>query len=265
MVRSSVAEVDASFFLRFQHRTIDCRDGAETVEFSQGDSGFRLTYRGELIREVPTIAGMLAAVPQFLLRLEHPDRSLLAYAHAAAVCRGGHSILMPGPGGAGKSTLTAFLVARGFDYLGDDIIALAEDDGALLPLPTSLSIKSGSWDLVGQFFATLANRPSLFRYGRTMRYLEPEGNYQALTSAPSPSAIVFPAYKAGAPTRLSPLPPLQTMLRLVGAQAALLPPATEGRLAKLVEFVEQTPAYELTYSELPGALQAIEDLLASQN
>jgi hypothetical protein len=54
------------------------------------------------------------------------------------------------------------------------------------------------------------------------------------------------------------------MIRLLGAHVAFLAPATREKLEKFIRFVEQTPAYELTYSELPSAMGAIEDLLAAQ-
>ena len=102
------------------------------------------------------------------------------------------------------------------------------------------------------------------RYGRVIRYIEPQQNYATLRAAAAPSAILFPAYKVGEPTQLSPLKPMQTMILLLRAHVALLPPASEEKLAKFLRFVENTPAYELTYSELPSALKAIEDLLAAQ-
>jgi hypothetical protein len=200
---------------------------------------------------------------QLLLKLEHPNTALLAYCHAAAVCRDGQSLLMPGRSGAGKSTLTGYLVANGFAYLGDDINAIGEDDAALLPLPSCLSIKAGSWPLIEQYFPVLRQRPTLSRYGRNIRYLEPEQNYETMFAATAPSAIVFPAYSVGAATQLRTLPPLETMIRMVGAHTTIFVPATEAKIAKLIRFVEQTPAYELTYSELPEAMRAIEGLLST--
>ena len=49
--------------------------------------------------------------------------------HAAAVGWRGTSIVLPGPSGSGKSSLAAWLVNRGFDYLSDEIALLTKDDG----------------------------------------------------------------------------------------------------------------------------------------
>lgn len=263
-VRSSVPEVNESFFSRFRHRAVGNGKDADVLEVSRRDTTYCLIFRGSLLAEVTTVNAMMWCVIELLLNLEHSNTALLAYCHSAAVSKGNHRLLMPGRSGVGKSTLTAFLVVNGFAYVGDDVIAIGEDDGALLPLPTCLSIKSGSWPILEQFYPGLGQLPTLNRYGRSMRHVEPQHNYEVLQATSAPSAIVFPAYKEGNQTHLSPLPPLQTMIHLLGAHAALATPATEDKLRKLIRFVEQTPAYELTYSELPSALKAIEDLLAAQ-
>jgi hypothetical protein len=262
-VLSSVAETDASFFSRFGHRAVTDEDAEDVLEIAATDSGYRLTFRGDIVEEVATAIMANSRVIQLLLKLEHPNTALLAYCHAAAVCRDGQSLLMPGRSGAGKSTLTGYLVAHGFAYLGDDINAIGEEDAALLPLPSCLSIKAGSWPLIEKFFPVLRQRPTLSRYGRNIRYLEPEQNYETMFAANAPSAIVFPAYSVGAATQLRALPPLETMIRMVGAHTTIFVPATEAKIAKLIRFVENTPAYELTYSELPEAMRVIEGLLST--
>lgn len=262
-VLSSVPAAGESLFERFQHRRSSDPEDVEVLEIAARASGYRLTLGGQLIAAPATILQLLSRLVELLLSLEHPQRPLLASCHAAVVSRGGRSVLMPGSSGVGKSTLTAFLVANGFAYVGDDTIAIGEADLSLLPLPTCLSIKSGSWTLLTPVYPALADLPALNRCGRTLRYLAPRDNYQAIEAAVAPTAIVFPAYAAGEPARLRPLTPIETMIRLVGAHARLLQPASEARLARLVGFVEKTPAYELAYCELSGALTFIEDLLAS--
>lgn len=263
-VLSSVAELDESFFLRFQHRATEDDPDAETLEVSVSGSVYRMTFRGRVLGEAATIHQAMWQLVDLLLSLEHPQRAPLAYCHAGAVSRGGQSLLMPGGSGVGKSTLTAFLAAQGFSYLGDDGIAIGEDDMSLLPLPTCLSIKAGSWAVLEPYYPALPKLTTVNRYGRSIRYVDPHGSYESRPTAAAPSAIVFPVYCPGTSTRLIPLRPSQTMIQLLEAHARLLGSATKERLGKLVRFVERTPAYELNYSELPGAMSAIEDMLASQ-
>lgn len=266
-VLSEVVELDDSFFLRFQHRATDHSQGADILEILIGNGGptYRLKFRGIVISQAKTPLETMSRLTELLFGLEHPHQSSLAYFHAGAVSHGGRSLLMPGRSGAGKSTLTGFLAAHGFAYLGDDMIAIDVHDMALLPLTTCLSLKSGSWTVLEPFYPILPELATFNRYNRNVRYIVPQGGFESLPPAVSPSAIVFPAYCEGAEsTRLTALQPLQTMIHLLSSHARLAGPVTRVKLAKFVRFVEQTPAYELTYSTLPGAMNAIEELLASQ-
>lgn len=264
-ILSAIAELDESFFSRFQQRAMgDCHD-VQQLLIGRDGTVFRLTFDGIVVAEAKTIAQTVTLLVEFLFAMEHPHENLLAICHAGAVSRGGRSVLMAGSSGVGKSTLTGFLAAHGFAYLGDDGIAIS-DDLSLLPLPTCLSIKAGSWAVLEPLYPALPTLATINRYGRSIRYVTPQqGNYEPVQVATTPTAIVFPAYTEGMEsTRLTPLQPLQAMIHLLGAHARLSGPVTEVKLAKFVRFVEQTPAYELSYSELSGAMKAIETLLDSQ-
>ncbi len=141
-------------------------------------------------------------------------------------------------------------------------MALAEADQALHPLPSCLS--SGAGPVVDCLYPASREIPPVSGYGRRMRYVNPKDNYETVVNAVAPTFIVFPAYRTGEEARLITLPPLQTMVRMVGTYATLMAPAIEGKLARLIRFVEQTPAYELSHSELPDAMRVIEVLLAGQ-
>jgi hypothetical protein len=51
------------------------------------------------------------------------------------------------------------------------------------------------------------------------------------------------------------------MTRLLETNADLQRPVTEAMLAEFLRFVEQTPAFELVYRDLPSAKAAIEERL----
>jgi hypothetical protein len=265
-VMSSLKELDESSFLRYQHRAIGNSKGADVLLIEGCAPAYRLTFHGQILAESKMLNQLTRQLAELFLGLEHPGKRLLALFHAAAVSRAGRSLLMPGSSGVGKSTLTGFLAAHDFAYLGDDLIGIGEDGMDILPQPTCLSIKAGAWTILEPFYPTLSKLATVNRYGRRMRFVNPQGNYTSLQAGPAPSAIIFPAYSAEKPTRLTPLPPIQTMIQLLDAHACLSGSdvATADQLSRFVRFVEQTPAYELSYSELPSAMKTIEALLASQ-
>jgi hypothetical protein len=259
-VLSSVANVDKSQFFRFRHRAVSDSQCADVLEVADRGPRYRLVFRGQASTEVDTLTELLAEVAQLLLHLEYPGTDFLAYCHAAAVSRGERGLVLPGTSGVGKSTLTAYLVGNGFAYLGDDLVAIVSNDWALRPLPTCLSIKSGSWPILEKLYPMLPRLPTVHCHGREVRYLEPQ-HFAARRDAGRPTVIVFPIYSPGSPTRLTPLPPLPTMARLITSHVDLDQPANEHGLREFIRFVEQTPAFELVYSDLRGAAAALGDVL----
>jgi hypothetical protein len=77
----------------------------------------------------------------FPLLLWHSDRGT-PIVHAGLVSYGGQGVLFAGQGGVGKSTSALACVAAGFDYLGDDYIALkVEKNGSV----AGYSVYNSAW------------------------------------------------------------------------------------------------------------------------
>ena len=257
-VHSSLPDLGSGYFARFGHRALDNAADADVLELSSGPCGYRLTFRGELLADVNSLAGLIGRAHELILSWEYPETEFLAYFHAAAVSRDGRSVLLPAACGTGKSTLTAFLAAHDFAYIGDDSIAMARSDGSLRPLPTCLSLKSGSWPVLASLYPELPNLPQVFCHRRIARYVKPRNMRQA---GRAPSVILFSSYAQSAGVEFRALAPLETMTRLIDAGTDFHRPASSAALAEFLQFVELTPAYELVYSNLPGAKSAIEKLL----
>src|SRR5262249_49467471 len=67
---------------------------------------------------------VIGTINRTILEHLHPGTEWMAMIHGAAVARRDVGIALPAACGSGKTTLTAFLLARGYDYLADDLIAL---------------------------------------------------------------------------------------------------------------------------------------------
>jgi hypothetical protein len=61
--------------------------------------------------------------------------------HAAALARQGRGLLLPGATGAGKSTLTAWLVGQGFDYLTDELVFVPWQSGVIQAFTRPINLK----------------------------------------------------------------------------------------------------------------------------
>lgn len=87
-----------------------------------------------------TLGAVLAAV-----NLTFVATTPLLAMHSAVVSRGDRTVAIPATSGGGKSTLTAALLRRGWDYVSDEALCLRWD-GSLVgyPRPMALSIWSAN-------------------------------------------------------------------------------------------------------------------------
>ena len=210
---------------------------------------------GRARRRVAGRYGLKEGVYLALLETLWPDREVDTLVHAGAVARGGRSVCLAATSGRGKTTLVAHLLSRGYDYVTDDLSAL-DVGGDVLPLPTRMSVKEGSWGLLASAFPSLET--TMPGAGPRTQWLAPP----LTATPPSPlAALVFPTYGAGRPVLLQAIRPLESFMRLQEAGVWLGHPLTEARVTRLARRLETVPAYALDYGDLDDAAAAIDRLL----
>lgn len=144
--------------------------------------------------------------------------------HAACLLFDGKGLLISGPPGAGKSTLSMHLMKAGLQYASDDIVLIAPN-GEAMGVPFVPTLKSGSWPVVEKLRPDLTKLPIYRRPdGKQVRYLKPEK--LSHTSHFPLSWIVFLERSSTASTRLEPLSQLDTMKMWIDATYS-----PEGRLS----------------------------------
>ena len=95
-----------------------------------------------------TAPSPLAAIPRVQRALDEAvvrRQAGIAVVHGGVVGHDGRAILLPGPTGAGKSTLVAELVRRGALYFSDEY-ALIDGAGRVHPYPRPLLLRDESGD-----------------------------------------------------------------------------------------------------------------------
>ncbi|HUF74584.1 MAG TPA: PqqD family protein [Gammaproteobacteria bacterium] len=183
--------------------------------------------------------------------------------HGAAVFAGDRCALLPGKPGAGKSTLTAALVASGLGYCTDDFAMLDGDPLMLRGIPLCIGLKEGSWPLLRASIPSLTTLPIRLREdGQQVRYLapvaeriaSPEERFRA-------AAIVFPRIVENQPCRLDPLPRSAALLRIAEGGYHLLGGLDAETFEAMLTWVRSLDCYELSYSALKEAVAAVSGLL----
>ena len=204
---------------------------------------------------------LLGALYQTVLERVHPDVVWLAVLHGAAVAHNDAGIGLAGPSGSGKSTLAAGLLNAGFDYLADDMIALAAPDGMILSWPLPLSIKPGSIDVISAHYPKLAQAPFYRTKGLDARLLVPPSS--VWHSEPVRlRKLVFPRFSAGATAHLQRISLFDAVERLLSDRIWLGYPITEQRVAGVLTWLNDVPAFTITYGSLDDGVRLIESIVA---
>lgn len=215
--------------------------------------GRRVGHADRLDQVVPMVKASLVC-----LMLEHSDD--FCAIHAAAVARDGRCILLPGCSGSGKSTLAAAMVGAGMRLLSDDTTVLARDTLAARPVPLSICLKSGSWELLARQFPDLVRQPIHDRLdGKRVRYLSPPaaGICTDPSAQHSVRAIVFPNRRPGAAGALHPIARTEALSRLF----KFFYPVAEGldaaKVERLLAWITVVDCYELQFSSLDDATRLL--------
>ncbi len=196
-----------------------------------------------------------------VLTLTHALSDCFAALHAAAVARGGQCVVMPAASGSGKSTLTAALVAAGYEYCTDDLALLFAPPIRLRPVPSLIGIKSGSWPALESFWPELAAIPEHGRAdGKRLKYL-PLGGKRSTAKSLEIAALVFPKFEAGTAASLSEIARSDALLRMTEAGYDQSQTLSRGSVETLVEWLRETPCYELRFDDLGEALAEFDAVL----
>jgi len=182
--------------------------------------------------------------------------------HAGVVGGPSGALLLPGDPGSGKSTLTAALVHAGFRYFSDEM-ALIRNDFRVSPLPLSLCIKDTGLTVLTSRFPALQQLPIHDRAdGKRVAYLPPP-DVLALDDAASVQAVLFPRYRAGAPTQCRSIAKATALQRLMKQCLVVRGRLDVARVRALVDWIETVTCCELESGSLSDAVDAAAGLLAA--
>ena len=172
-----------------------------------------------------------------------------------------HGLLLPGTMGAGKTTLTARLLGRGFNYLSDEMVFIPQTSETMDALPRPLNLKHPARPVLKAQLDYTACHPTQI-YSASTTDLVPPGLFNPRTrfSAPPLRLIVFPCYQPEGRFDLQPLTKAQAGLELMKCliNARNLPGHGFAEISRLVKIA---PAYKMSYASFEQVGDAVECLL----
>jgi hypothetical protein len=187
--------------------------------------------------------------------------------HAACVGRGGRGILLMGPTGSGKSTVTLHCLLRGFDMLSEDSVFVAPHTMVATGVANFLHVRSDALRWLGKTRDAAAIRKSpVIRRRSGVKKFEVDlrrGAYRLAASPLQITAVVFLSpQSAGAHSLLKPLSKSDQLARLTAAQAYA---ANQPKWPAFCNSVLGLSAFELRRGSHPlEAVDTLEALLGSR-
>jgi HprK-related kinase A len=182
--------------------------------------------------------------------------------HAAVLERNDFAVILPGDPGAGKSTLTAALMLRGWRLLSDELTIVGRDDGFVAPLARPVSLKEASIDVIRAFepTAVFGEVAEDTHKGRVSHLRPSPESVRRMGERARPAHIVFPVWHAGASTRLRPRAKAEAFMHLASHafNYSLL-----GRVGFELNaaLIDRCGCWDFEYSELDEAMRVFEELV----
>lgn len=177
------------------------------------------------------------------------ETSTMLVLHAGAVASEVGTLLLPGPSGTGKSTLTAALLKSGAQYLSDDAVGIQPETLNVCSFPKPIGLSVSSRRALG-----LETDEADQITPRTFR---PDGRHSQRGSCGGELSIVLPTFTEGASTVLGePVPPLDA-LRLLAPHATNLAVAGQRAFDTLVALAKGVPTRRLVHGDALAAARLL--------
>lgn len=180
--------------------------------------------------------------------------------HAGALAWQGQGVLVAGGIGAGKTTLTAWLVSRGLDYLTDEMVFVPNDSDTLNAFVRPLNLKSPSRRVLQPFFNFGAHSGSIY-HAPSADLIPPTALRPTnVLSTPRLRLMLFPQYVPQTELEIQFLSKAQTGMALMQTclNARNVPERVLPQVARLAQVA---PAYRLRYNNFDQIAASIESFL----
>jgi HprK-related kinase A len=185
-----------------------------------------------------------------------PNQYLLL--HAGVLERDGHGLILSGEAGAGKSTLTAALMFRGWRLFSDEVGMIPTGSCQLLPLPRPVGLKNASIEIIRADCPSATIGPSTVetRKGVVAHVRPPSESLARADESTTPRWIVFPRFEAGATAEIRPVSRADALLRL-GEQAFNYSMLGTVGFSTLADVVNGCTCFDVRFSNLNDALDCV--------
>ena len=182
--------------------------------------------------------------------------------HAGVLANAQGALILPAHPGAGKSTLCAYLMYRGWRLLSDEFTLIRDRSLQIHPFPRLIPLKNQSIGVIRELIPDAHLGPSISgTHKGTVAHLRPaDSHISAMLETAVPKLMIFPLYKAGAALSIEPAARSECFVEITQNAFNYVLRGREG-FEMAAALTNQVTPYRLTYSDLPSAAQAIDALM----
>jgi len=182
--------------------------------------------------------------------------------HSAVVEKNSQVFIFPGIPGAGKSTLCAALINRGWRLLSDEMAMVDLDNYQVTPIVRPVGLKNESIDIIKSFAPDAVFGKSFLDTSKgTVAHLKPSiKSVEQSTKKGVCRWVIFPEYVPNAKLQLVPISSAESVLKLAGNSFNYNVLGGAGFEA-LCSLVEKSESFSFTYSCLDEAIMKFNELV----
>jgi hypothetical protein len=264
LIRMAEKEWESSVRPLFAHLESSVQMPDVVMDLVHDGGEYLVVREGSVMGAAAGLDKIAPVIGQELLRTAYLRTNYLIAVHGAVVHDGSRSVILAGPSGAGKTTLTAALIYSGLGYFTDDVAILERHSLRVLPVPVGLRLKESSWKVVSEFFPVLEKLPRfVLSDGSGVRYLPPPT--EAIRDTPARGlpvrSLVFPRYVPGEASALYPIRKTEALRRLQGSGYDMSDRLDAARISELLQWIEGVACYDMLVNSLPESVSLIKGLM----
>ena len=191
------------------------------------------------------------------------DEDWMGVFHASAISKGNQCVLFLGGSGSGKSTISALLMANGYDLLADDFVPVDAIACDVFFFPAAISVKKNALDHLIPIYPQLESAKQFYypEMDKTVRYLPPHHHFENQSSSRPCKALVFVKYVKGSGLTIEKMPQDTAFQHIV--PDSWISPLPENA-SRFLDWFLKMPCYQLTYSDNELMLETIAKLFRDE-
>nr|WP_320023645.1 hypothetical protein [uncultured Draconibacterium sp.] len=198
---------------------------------------------------------------EILQQLYHKEENeWLGVFHAAGISNGKKCILFLGDSGNGKSTLSALLMAAGFEVLSDDFLPVVKENKQVCRFPAAISVKKSAIPILSTCFPELDHSTEYSNQAANKIFRFLPQNKTDLCCVPC-VALVFVKYNPNSVIQLSKLQKDVAFQKLV-PDSWISP--LEDNVKDFFQWFDNLPCCQLNYSDNEAMIATVKSIFRDE-